>query len=182
MKRFLVAAILCLIFTATGRAQQNAADAPASKEDVERYLAAVHSHEMVQKMVDAMSQPMHQMVHDQYMKFKGVLPADYEANMNQMMDEMMKEMPFDEIIQAMIPAYQKHFTKGDMDALIAFYSTSTGQKVLREMPAILSESMNATMPMVQQHVEAMTERLQQQIAETLKRSQSKVGEAAPASN
>jgi uncharacterized protein len=98
------------------------------------------------------------------------------------MDEMMKEMPFDEIIQAMIPAYQKHFTKGDMDALIAFYSTSTGQKVLREMPAILSESMNATMPMVQQHVEAMTERLQQQIAETLKRSQSKAGEAAPASN
>ena len=182
MKRFLVAAILCLIFTANGRAQQTAADAPASKEDVERYLETVHSHEMMRKMVDAMSQPMHQVIHDQYIKYKDVLPAGYEATVNQMMDDMMKEMPFDQIMQAMIPAYQKHFTKGDMDALVAFYSTPNGQKVLRELPAILSESMSVTMPMLQQRVEAMTERLQQQIADMVKKSQGKAGEAAPASN
>jgi uncharacterized protein len=179
MKRFLVAAILSLIIAANGRAQQNAADAPASKEDVERYFDTVHSHEMVQKMIDAMSQPMHQMIHDQYIKYKDVLPADYETNTNQMMDQMMKDIPFDEIIQAMVPAYQKHFTKGDMDALIAFYSTSTGQKVLREMPAILAESMGVMMPMLQQRVEAMTERMQQQIAEMVKRSQSKAEQSSP---
>jgi len=178
MKRFLVAAILCLIFAANGRAQ-NAADAPASKEDVEKYLETVHSHEMIQKMIDAMSQPMHQMIHDQYIKYKDILPADYETNTNQMMDQMMKDMPFDEMIQAMIPAYQKHFTKGDMDALVAFYSTSTGQKILREMPAILAESMGVMMPMLQQRVEAMTERIQRQIMETVKRSQSKAEQGSP---
>jgi uncharacterized protein len=179
MKRFLVAGILCLIFTANGRAQQNAAAAPASKEDVERYLETVHSHEMIQKMIDAMSQPMHQMIHDQYIKYKDVLPADYETNANQMMDQMMKEMPFDEMIQAMIPAYQKHFTKGDMDALVAFYSTPTGQKILREMPAILAESMGVMMPLLQQRVEAMTDRIHQQIEEMVKRSQSKAEQSSP---
>ncbi len=182
MKRFLAAAILCLVFVANGRAQQTAVDAPATKEDVQKYLDAIHSHDMIQKMLDAMSAPMHQMIHDQYMKNRDVLPADYETKMNHMMDDLMKGMPFDEMIQAMIPAYQAHFTKGDIDAMIAFYSTATGQKVLREMPAIVSESMSTLMPIVQQHMDGINEHLQQEIAEILKQSQSKSGGAESPSN
>lgn len=53
MKRLLIAAILCLAFMCAVQAQQ-ASDAPASKEDVEKYLLAVHSHDMMLKMMDAM--------------------------------------------------------------------------------------------------------------------------------
>src|SRR5580698_1514637 len=140
MRRFLFAAILSATFCWTGWAQ-TAADAPATKADIERYLDAVHSHDMMLKMVDAMSKPMHQMAHEQCIKFKDKLPADCEARMTRTMDDMMKQMPFDEMMQAMVPAYQKHFTKGDMDALIAFYSAPTGQKILQEMPAIVGEAM-----------------------------------------
>jgi uncharacterized protein len=169
MKHFLIGVILCLSFACSGLAQDAGANAPASKQDVERYLQAVHSQDMMRKMMDAMVKSMQQMTHDRYLKDKDKLPADFEARTNKMMDDMMKNMPFDEMIQAMVPTYQKHFTKGDMDGLLAFYTSPTGQKLLREMPAITAESMTALMPIMRQHMDAMTQRLQQQTDEMLKK-------------
>jgi len=69
VNRFQVAAILCVGLSLNGLAQ-TASDPPASKEDVERYFQAVYSHDMLQKMLDAMSKPIHQMVHEQCAKDK----------------------------------------------------------------------------------------------------------------
>src|SRR6266404_1625712 len=171
MKRFIVLAALflgfCLVFHGAGWAQ-SADDAPASKADVQKYLDAVHSHEMMKQMLDAMAKPMHQMTHEQCAKYKDTAPADCEAQMNKNMDEMMKEMPFDEMMDAMVPAYEKHFTKGEMDALTAFYSAPTGQKILREMPAIMSEAMETMIPLMKRTIDHMTERAQEQIAQMVK--------------
>lgn len=179
MRRFLFVAALCVIFSSLSFAQ-SASDAPASKEDVERYLQAMHSHEMMKQMVDAMAKPMHQMMHEQYMRDKDRLPADFEDRMNKMMDEMIKDMPMDDMLDAMVPTYQKHFTKGDIDALIAFYSGPTGQKVLRELPSVMAEAMQAMNPIMRKSIDHMTERMQQEVAQMLKDSLKK--EAAPAQN
>jgi hypothetical protein len=167
MKRFLVAAIVCFAFGLSCMAQSTA-DSPATKEDVERYLQAIHSHDMMSKMADAMSRPMHQMVHDEYTKNQDRLPANFEAQTNQRVDGMMKNMPWDEMMEAMVPAYQKHFTKGDIDALVAFYSSPTGQKMLREMPEIMADAMQAVMPIMRQHMDAVNKDLQEQMAQSLK--------------
>jgi hypothetical protein len=79
-------------------------------------------------------------------------------------------MPFDDMMQAMVPVYQKHFTKGDINAVIAFYSSPTGQKMLREMPAIMGESMQTIMPLMRKYTETMTARIQQEVAESLKKA------------
>jgi hypothetical protein len=100
VNRFLVAAILCAGFSWTALAQ-TAADAPATKEDIEKYFEATHSHDMMLKMMDAMSRPLHQLAHDQCAKIQGKLPADCEAQINKSVDEMMKQIPFDEILQEM---------------------------------------------------------------------------------
>jgi hypothetical protein len=182
VKRIWIIASLCLAFGWIAGAQEGAADAPASKEDVEKYLQVMHSQDMVGKMVDAMAKPMHQMIHQQYLKDKDKLPADFEARMNRMMDESMKTFPWDEMIQSMVPVYQKHFTKGDIDALVAFYSTPTGQKLLQEMPAVTAEAMQSMMPLLQKHVEAMNERMQQEIAAMKKESDEKAKKKAPVTN
>jgi hypothetical protein len=179
VKRFLIAAVLCAGFSWSCLAQ-TAADAPASKEDVGRYFEAVHSHDMMLKMVEAMSKSRHEMAHEQCAKDQDRLPADCEERVNKMMDDMMNHLPFDEMMQAMVPAYQKHFTKGDMDALIAFYSTPTGQKMLQELPAVMTEGMEAMMPMLRRNVDRMTERAQEQIAEMMKESAKKAGDGPPA--
>jgi len=178
MQRIFLIATLCLALSAPGLAQ-TAADAPATKEDVERYFQAVHSHDMMLKMMEAMSKPMHQTTHEQCERDKDKLPADCEARINQMLDSMMKEMPFDAMMEAMVPAFQKHFTKGDMDALIAFYSAPTGQKVLQELPAVMAEGMQAMTPIMRKSVDKMTERVQRQVAEMMKDSPKNAGEVPP---
>ncbi len=177
MKRFLIVLSLCLAFCGTSFGQ-TAADAPASKEDVERYMQAIHSHEMMKQMVEAMTKPMHQMVHDQFMKNKEKLPADFEAQMNKSMDDMLQGMPWDEMLDAMAPVYQKHLTKGDIDVMVAFYSAPTGQKMLREMPAMMGEAMQSMVPIMQKSVEKMKEHLQEQVAQMLK-DPSRTGQDAP---
>jgi uncharacterized protein len=181
VNRFLVAAIVCAGFSWTALAQ-NPSDAPASKQDVERYLQAVHSHDTMLKMMEAMSKPLHQMAHEQCAKIQNRLPADCEAQINTLTDGMMREMPFDEMLQAMVPSYQKHFTKGDMDALVAFYSAPTGQKIMQELPAVMAEGMEAMTPIMRKAMDKMTERTQQEIAQMMKDSTKKAGDGVPAAH
>jgi uncharacterized protein len=182
MKRSLIAAILCLSTGWICTAQQNAADAPATKEDVQRYLQIMHSREMMAKMADAMSKPMHQMVHDQYLKDKDKLPPDFEARMNKMTDDMFKALPWDDMLDAMVPVYQKHFTKGDVDALVAFYSTPTGQKLIKELPEITAEAMQNMMPLLRKSMDTMNQRLQKEIAAMEQRHDGKNPKTAPLTN
>ena len=167
MKRLIPGLVLVLVCAATGWAQQSAADPPATNEDVQRYLDVIHSREMMTQMVDAMVKPMHQMIHEQFMKDKNKLPANFEARMNKMMDDSMKSFPWGEMMQAMVPVYQKHFTKGDIDTIVAFYSAPTGQKMLKEMPTMMSEAMQSMMPIIRKQMDTMTERIQQEVAQML---------------
>jgi hypothetical protein len=182
MKRILLAGAIVLVTCGYVAAQQNPADAPATKEEIQRYLQIMHSREMMTKMVEAMSKPMHQMVHDQYLKDKDKLPADFEVRMNKMMDEMFKSFPWDEMLDAMVPVYQKHFTKGDVDALVAFYSTATGQKLIKEMPAITAEAMQEMMPLMRKSMDQMTRRMQEEIAAMVRESESKNGKTGAQTN
>jgi hypothetical protein len=180
MKRYLVIVIFCLAFSSNGLAQDSAASAPASKEDIQRYLDALHSHEMMQNMMAAMAKPMHQSISEQFAKDKDKLPADFEAHMNKLIDDLLKDMPFDEMMQAAVPVYQKHFTKGDVDSLVAFYTSPTGQKMLHELPAIMAESMQAMIPVMRQHMDKVNQRVQQEVAEMLKNNQKKPVSTSPA--
>ena len=58
-------------------------------------------------------------------------------------------MPIDEMIDAMIPVYQKHFTKGNIDDHARFLRDTNGAKTsLRNTPQWLTEAMQAVMPIV----------------------------------
>lgn len=124
-------------------------------------------------MVDAMAGSMHQMIHDECMKDKDKLPPDCEATEDKSFEEALKAFPWDEMIQAEVPVYQKHFTEGDINALIAFYSTPTGQKALRETPAIAADAMQAIMPLMEKQMGAIQQQTQQEIAQMMKDSDAK---------
>jgi uncharacterized protein len=156
-----------LFFAPLSFAQQSAADTAASKEDVDRFLDAMHTRDQMKSMMDAMTKQMHQMTHDMIAKQPN-LPADFEVRMNKMMDDILKDFPVEEMLQAMIPVYQRHLTKGDVDPLIAFYSTPTGQKILKEMPAITSEAMQASYGIAQKMMAKVMDRVQSEIAQLQK--------------
>lgn len=179
MKRVLIAVSLFLAFSWNGLAQQTDAEAPATKEDVQRYLDVAHSHDLMIQMVEAMSKPLHKMVHEDYLKNKDKLPPDFEARMNQLEDDLLKGIPFDEMMQAMVPTYQRHFTKSELNALTVFYGSPTGQKILREMPSVMAEGMESMMPIMRRNIERITERVHQETAEMLKQSDPKGARNAP---
>jgi hypothetical protein len=66
-----------------------------------------------------------------------------------------------------------------MGILAQQVATPTGQKLLHEMPAIMAESMQSVMPLMQKHVEAMKERVQQEAAQMIKDSKG-ANEKSPA--
>jgi uncharacterized protein len=181
MKRFAFTLLVCLMLTPIGFGQQNATDTPASKEDVQHYLEVMHSREMMQNMLSAMTKQMHQMTHEQVLKEKN-LPADFEARMDKMMDDLLKDFPYEAIEEAMVPVYQKHFTKAEIDALVAFYTAPTGQKILKEMPEVTAEAMQASSGIVRKMMSDAQERLQSEIAQARKEndgSQKKEPQAVP---
>ena len=53
-------------------------EARGAKEDVERYMGAIHAHDMMKQVMQAMSKPMHEMVHQQFVKDQEKLPPDFE--------------------------------------------------------------------------------------------------------
>jgi hypothetical protein len=47
----------------------------------------------------------------------------------------------EQLFEQLIPLYAKYYSEADIDALIAFYRTPTGRKVIETMPALTQESM-----------------------------------------
>jgi hypothetical protein len=56
-----------------------------------------------------------------------------------------------------------------MEALVGFYTSPAGQKLLRELPAITGEAMTAIMPIMTRHMDTVNRRLQQEADEMLKK-------------
>jgi uncharacterized protein len=180
MKRLLCIAGMALLLCWTCVAQTGDADSPATKEDVEKYLQVIHSHDMMQKMSAAMVPAIHQMLHQQYLKHQDSLPGDYESKMTATMDDMLENMPLDQMMQAMAPVYQKHLTKGDIDGLVAFYSSPTGQKMLREMPSIMAEAMQSAMPIMTKYMETVQQSLMKETNIMIAQSKKSSGATGPA--
>jgi hypothetical protein len=56
----------------------------------------------------------------------------------------------------------------EMMTKLAFYSSPTDQKMIRELPAITAEAMQAFMPILREKMDAMTQRLQLDVAQMKK--------------
>lgn len=182
MKRFALSLAVVIFLTWACSAQNSTDDTPATREDVQRYLQIVQSREMAKKMFAVMAQAAHQMEHEQYLKHKDELPADYETKMNARVGEMFGNTPWDEMLEAMVPAYQRHFIKGDIDNLVAFYSSPTGAKLLRETPAMMAEAMQDMMPIVTRYTETAKGQLQKETDDMIAQAKKQTSAPAPAKN
>jgi|SRR5271165_1296936 len=170
MKRLLIA-LACLAFSVSALAQT--LDEPASKDEVILYLRTMRTHDMMQKTMQVQSQTMQQLFRDQVLKEKGSIPPEFDTHFKKMMDDLVQGMPVDEITQAMIPAYQKHFTKSEIEAMNTFYSSPVGQKVLQELPAVMQEGAQAAMPIMSKYLGEWNDRMQKDLKEMEKTSPTK---------
>lgn len=121
-------------------------DAPATREDIQRLFTTLHLREQVRSIMEISANQSMQAVRE---SLKQKLPNASDSDLNRataMTDALLKSMDLDGMLDDMIPVYQRHLTKSDVAAMSAFYETPTGQKLLREQPAMTAEAMKAVQP------------------------------------
>jgi len=158
MKRRFVLVIYLFALTFPTVFAQTSSDPPATRDDVLALFSLMHIREQVTSVMESVATQQRQIMRDNLKRqVPHVSPQEF-ARLDQFMAEVMKELPVDGMIDDMIPVYQKHLNKSDVDAMTAFYSSPTGQKLLREMPAMTGESMQAASPRIQAMMDRVMER------------------------
>ncbi len=94
--------------------------------------------------------------------------ADLERLMNQYMQKALNIYPIDEMLSDMGTIYQRHLSKTDVDALIAFYGSPAGQHLLDAQPVIMREYMPLVMQRVQKSTAELTDEMMKDAQEVIK--------------
>ena len=170
MHRFLA---VLLLLTTSMLAQQTGADTPATRDDVLRLFSVMNINEQMRAIMDSMMQQQKSLVHDMARRKNPNVTTEELGRVDRIMDESVKDFPIAGILDDMVPVYQKHLTSADVSAMSAFYSSPTGQKMLHELPAIMTESMEAMMPLMEKYMETVKQRVNDEFAKALNGSEKK---------
>jgi uncharacterized protein len=101
-----------------------------------------------------------------------------QALINKYVGKAMDLYPADEMTTDMTAIYQKHLSRDDVDALIAFYSSPAGRHLLDAQPAIAQEFMPIVMAKVAERSQVMTGEMTKEMAEIMQ--EAKPGAEKPA--
>jgi hypothetical protein len=82
-----------------------------------------------------------------------------EKILNRYMEKAINIFTIDEMIDDMSGLYQRHLSRADVDAFIAFYSSPAGQHLLDQQPVIMQEYMPIVMKRAQERTKSLTEEL-----------------------
>ncbi len=154
-------------------------DTPASKEDIQKLFEVMQIHQQMRQVMDAMTKQQSAMIDETLKKRYPQTSAEKIARANRMIAETLKDMPMDAMLDDMIPIYQRHFSKTDIDAMSTFYASPTGQKMMREMPALTSESMQASYARMQKQMDTIQQRAEQIVKEDQEKPKSAPATTTP---
>jgi hypothetical protein len=77
-------------------------------------------------------------------------------------DDFMKEVKAEDLVNLIVPIYDKHFTEAEIDDLTKFYRTPTGKKMIEVTPMITDESMTVGRAWGKELGEKVVKRLKQE--------------------
>lgn len=142
MRRFAkTVVLLCILSGAVLSYGQDAAASVPSKEEVLKFMEVLRIRPQLTQYFDAIAKQAKTGAEEGLRhKIPDATPAQL-AEVDQFAEGLFKDMPVDEMIDAMVPIYQRHLTKDDLQAILAFYSSPVGEKLQREQPAMMQEGM-----------------------------------------
>jgi|SRR5208282_2156620 len=166
MNKSILRLCFIVIFAAAAFAQQamDVSTAP-SREDVLRFMDLIQIRARMDQLVEGMKKSMKMGAEAGFkQKIPGATSAQLDK-LNSVTETVFKDFPVDEIIDAVVPIYQKHLTKSDLEAIIAFYSSPVGQRLLKEQPAMMAEGMQAGQDVMMRKLPDIEERLKTKVAQ-----------------
>jgi uncharacterized protein len=152
-----------LVLSVTAAAQQAPSGAPASRDQILKLFEVMHIRQQMRSVMQGVMKQQSSLVRDSIKQRYPQITEEEMARMDDYMLESMRDLPVDGILDDMIPVYQKHLNPPDVEAMISFYSSPTGQKLMQEMPAMTSEGMQAAYPRMQQQMEKVMRRVEERM-------------------
>jgi hypothetical protein len=141
------------------------ADQQATKEQLTKLFEVMRIRDQLQSLMKSMPAMVQQQMQSQMKGITSQLPGgkpitpEQQAAIDKLMTKYMEKAfniyPIDELLDDMAMIYQRHLSRTDVDAFIAFYQSPPGQHLLDAQPAIMKEYM----PMVMEHMQGRTKAL-----------------------
>jgi uncharacterized protein len=179
MKHIFAAALVTLSFAMPGAYAQTAAPAaaqldPATATAAKEFMDAMKFRDTMQLSLAQMERQLPQIM---LQGATSAIQADPKLNAAQKKDaiaSMTKELPeaakavaatmndpklMDEMADAVMPLYAKHFSADELRAMTAFYRSPVGAKMVRTMPQLMGESMQISQRVVMPRVMATIQKL-----------------------
>jgi hypothetical protein len=67
----------------------------------------------------------------------------------------------DEIVDLLLPIYDKHFSENDLRAYIRFYSSAEGKKLVQTLPLLMKDSVDISMKYLDTHIPESLKQVQE---------------------
>ena len=164
MRAMLMAVVMVLGTVAAAIAQEKSAPAePPSREDVLKLMNVLHAREQFEQIIADMSKQMKNSARESYRKQH---PQVTEARLNkldQVFDGIPPAMTIDQLLDDIVPVYQKYLSKQDVAAVTAFYSSDVGQRFFTALPKIQEEGVAISDDKIADRVEAYLKRLSERM-------------------
>jgi uncharacterized protein len=153
---FRVASILLGLSLVGACSAQNLPDDAAKHQDTKRLMEAVGTTQLLQQMIDQTLEQQLRMLR----RARPEVPPRFWQNF---MKEARQEASPQELMDLIVPIYDRHFTHEEIRQMIAFYETPLGKKISATLPEIQQESLQVG----QEWGESLGERLNRRVKERL---------------
>lgn len=148
----LLAALVALALPSAAHAEAEAAPAKVKQENakrtkIRRLLALTGSAELGMQVMEQM-----------FRSFQRSMPNVPES----FWTELRKEVHPDDLVELIVPIYERNLSEADIDALVTFYESQAGKRFTAALPKITAESQSAGEQWGRQLAERVLTRLKQE--------------------
>lgn len=158
-------------------ARPAATDGPPSAEQVLKLLDLLQVRDSLQVTLEAVRKQLRNSAEEQFREKIFNPSPEQLKSLEAIVDDAFGDLSAEDMIKDVVPVYQKHLTRSDVRALVAFYSSPAGQKILREQPAMVRESMQAAGASQQKKMEKVLAKLDLRVQQLIEQEE---GKEAPA--
>ena len=165
MRKVWTVVFLVCILSVSGVAQsKDSGGSIPSKEDVLKFMEVLRIRSQLNIYFDGVAKQARLGAEEAFKEKVPNATPEQMAQLDKFADGLFKNMPIDEMIEGMIPIYQKHFTKEDLEGILAFYASPVGLKLQHEQPAMTQESMQVGGEIGRRRIGAMMQEMDEFIA------------------
>ncbi|HEX8797536.1 MAG TPA: DUF2059 domain-containing protein [Terriglobales bacterium] len=154
MKKLMVVFVFLIASVSPGFAQTQI-DA-ATRQDVEDLIELTGARERIPLIYSAMAGKLATGFAARYpQQHPKANPAEVQKAATaaaERFQQLLKAIPSEELLDAMIPVYQRYFTHSDIKAINEFYGTPTAQKLLQNTNNMMLDAIGAAQAVVNKHM------------------------------